>query len=598
MLTLLCSVMTWAEVTTHKMSSYSSLVITDDQSIKWDLSASGGTGLVIGASNALPSDLIEGSTSKRGVSVNSANSAIKVTSQTSFSDITKVVVYASANGSTTGDVSVKVGATTMTAPTSVSLANGARNASFEFKSNTPLTGVIEVTLPYTETKTVWFGGVIVTTTSGSDTPVTEKYSYTLETIGQGTTVFKDANGNTIDENQQIDKDTKLTPTFTPAEGYEFTSWEYYSSVGEWKSVNGNEFTITKDVKFRVTFTETQSGGDDDSQSTDVSFSNLGYSSWGKSANFSGTTYDEVSQTVDNVTFTYTRNTGSLYANSSAIRFYKANELKFEAPTGYNIVSIVFTGSTFKNDVTTDVDKCTSSTSALSWAGKASSVTFTRPSDAANYITLSGVDVKLEAISSATPSITISAAGVATYYNSTYSYKMPKGLTGYWVSAAYGEDGIGLLELTDSYPADVVVPAGEALIIKGAAGTYELEAGTTDYKPYGDNRLKGTDEAATTTGGDVYYKLAKDPESGLGFYWGAENGAAFTNGAHKAYLALTSEEAGVSGAKGFVLNFDEATAISTVKTSVNANVAYNLAGQRVNANTKGIVIMNGKKYLNK
>lgn len=41
----------------------------------------------------------------------------------------------------------------------------------------------------------------------------------------------------------------------------------------------------------------------------------------------------------------------------------------------------------------------------------------------------------------------------------------------------------------------------------------------------------------------------------------------------------------------------ATGISNVNVDVNNN-AYNLAGQRVNANQKGIVIVNGKKYLNK
>ncbi|MCQ2115761.1 MAG: Ig-like domain-containing protein, partial [Bacteroidales bacterium] len=48
------------------------------------------------------------------------------------------------------------------------------------------------------------------------------------------------------------------------------------------------------------------------------------------------------------------------------------------------------------DVTTNVNTCTSSTEVLSWAGKASSVTFTRPSDATGYATLSSVTVKLEA----------------------------------------------------------------------------------------------------------------------------------------------------------------------------------------------------------
>lgn len=429
-------------------------------------------------------------------------------------------------------------------------------------------------------------------------PATQQYSYTLETIGSGTTTFKDASGNTIAPNQKVDSGTKIYPKFTPAAGYEFTSWEYYTTAGAWSKLTGNDFTISKDVQFRVTFTAV--GGDDptpgEGNSETYTFSSF-------------TQGSDVTLESTNYTVTLHKNTGSTApqwnANSNEARVYAKGSVVVTSEK--NIVKVVYdyTVNANKNNVAPTIDGVSGANDAgtwdastKTWTGKDTEVTLTTSGSAGN-LGFKSITVYFEEESTPeTPSITISAAGVATYYNSTYSYKMPKGLTGYWVSAAYGEDGIGLLELTDSYLADVVVPAGEALIIKGAAGTYELEAGTTDYKPYGDNRLKGTDEAATTTGGDVYYKLAVDPESGLGFYWGAENGTAFTNGAHKAYLALTSEEAGVSGAKGFVLNFDDATAISTVKTSVNANVAYNLAGQRVNANTKGIVIMNGKKYLNK
>lgn len=233
--------------------------------------------------------------------------------------------------------------------------------------------------------------------TGGSTPT--QYSYTLETVGNGTTTFKDANGNTVVPNQKVNSGTKLIPTFTPADGYEFKSWEYYTSAGAWSNLSGTDFTITKDVQFRVTYSESQGGGEEpgggDSQPTSVSFDNLGYSSWGKSASFSGSTYDELSQTKDNVTFTYTRGSGSTYANTTSIRFYKDNKLKFEAPSGYKITSIVWTGSGFKDDVTTDVNTCTSSTSALSWAGEASSVTFSRPSSADSYMTLSSVTVTLK-----------------------------------------------------------------------------------------------------------------------------------------------------------------------------------------------------------
>ena len=50
---------------------------------------------------------------------------------------------------------------------------------------------------------------------------------------------------------------------------------------------------------------------------------------------------------------------------------------------------------------------------------------------------------------------------------------------------------------------------------------------------------------------------------------------------------------------FVLD-DAASSINGVQTTVKAqsNVRYNIAGQRVAADYKGIVIINGKKYLQK
>lgn len=72
---------------------------------------------------------------------------------------------------------------------------------------------------------------------------------------------------------------------------------------------------------------------------------------------------------------------------------------------------------------------------------------------------------------------------------------------------------------------------------------------------------------------------------------------------------TDGVAGVQIAKGTLIgdvklirNSDgQTTGISSVKSEAdkaNNQYAYNLAGQRVQANAKGIVIINGKKYLNK
>jgi len=49
----------------------------------------------------------------------------------------------------------------------------------------------------------------------------------------------------------------------------------------------------------------------------------------------------------------------------------------------------------------------------------------------------------------------------------------------------------------------------------------------------------------------------------------------------------------------VIDLDaDATGIKTLKNKVQSNVRYNLAGQKVDANYKGAVIMNGKKFIQK
>ena len=97
----------------------------------------------------------------------------------------------------------------------------------------------------------------------------------------------------------------------------------------------------------------------------------------------------------------------------------------------------------------------------------------------------------------------------------------------------------------------------------------------------------------------YYKLAYNDyhaETGLGFYWGADNGGAFYVKAGTAYLAVP---AGENTAKGFTLN-GEATGIEGVNANVeNAKAIYNLNGQRVASMAKpGLYIVNGKKVVRK
>ena len=105
---------------------------------------------------------------------------------------------------------------------------------------------------------------------------------------------------------------------------------------------------------------------------------------------------------------------------------------------------------------------------------------------------------------------------------------------------------------------------------------------------------------TAEAGHVYYKLAYnnyDEKTGLGFYWGAADGGAFSVKAGTAYLAVPSTSE-TNNVKGF--SFDgTSTGVSAVDAEEPAKTRgiYNIAGQKVNAMTKaGLYIVNGKKIV--
>lgn len=196
---------------------------------------------------------------------------------------------------------------------------------------------------------------------------------------------------------------------------------------------------------------------------------------------------------------------------------------------------------------------------------------------------------------------ITEAGYGTYYSSK-AYTMPKGVKGYTIT---GNEGTSIV-MNEAYAAGDVVPAKTALVVEGAANKYyTLVAASTELTP-ANNKLHGSDEAETTyvDGTDVkYYKLSYNNEgNNLGFYWGSENGAAFTNGAHKAYLALNSETL-LSQSRGFSLA-DLAHGVTTgintaVKSATQSTFIYDLNGRRINSlngAAKGVYIMNGQKVL--
>lgn len=186
---------------------------------------------------------------------------------------------------------------------------------------------------------------------------------------------------------------------------------------------------------------------------------------------------------------------------------------------------------------------------------------------------------------------ITDAKYATYYHD-FGYMMPEGVKGGVVTDAKVE---GTLVVDYKYGSGSVVPAKSALLLNGAKNDYEvalkLEETSEDV-----NLLKGTSDESLTTSdeaGAKFYKLANDKDKGIGFYWDAENGAAFTNSANKAYLAVAGE---ASAAKGFALGGVDTGIKEVTEVGKMAGKIYNLQGMQQKGLQKGICIVNGKKFV--
>lgn len=186
---------------------------------------------------------------------------------------------------------------------------------------------------------------------------------------------------------------------------------------------------------------------------------------------------------------------------------------------------------------------------------------------------------------------ITDAKYATYYHD-FGYIMPEGVKGGVVTDAKVE---GTLVVDYKYGSGSVVPAKSALLLNGAKNDYEvalkLEETSEDV-----NLLKGTSDESLTTSdeaGAKFYKFANDKDKGIGFYWGADNGAAFTNSANKAYLVVAGE---ASAAKGFALGGVDTGIKEVTEVGKMTGKIYNLQGMQQKGLQKGICIVNGKKFV--
>lgn len=266
-----------------------------------------------------------------------------------------------------------------------------------------------------------------------------------------------------------------------------------------------------------------------------------------------------------------------------LRVYKNGSLTFSVPADYTITEVKMEGTK-----TINLSNLTNG----SWTGDQKKISFS--ATGAQYINTIMVTYKKKMPAPTSVSVTIGETGYATLYYSSLALTVPAGVKGYTCSLAGGS-----FKMNEAFAEGQTIPAGTGVLLKAETGTYTFKVSSETGSAVDDNWLKGSDEEAMTEGGERYYMLsldAKNTAGSVGFYWGAPNGGAFTNGAHKAYLCV---KPGVAGAKTCYRFDGQTTAIDGTradKPTTADGAVYNLAGQRVDRSYKGVVIKNGKKYI--
>lgn len=191
-------------------------------------------------------------------------------------------------------------------------------------------------------------------------------------------------------------------------------------------------------------------------------------------------------------------------------------------------------------------------------------------------------------------VSISAAGYASLCL-PFSVTLPEsGLTAYKVTAI-NRDNNNEMNLES---VGRTIPAGEPVILQGAAGNYTLTINADNGTKATNNILTGATVKRTGIS-EEYYALAKktiDETETVAFFR-----VSTTNmPANKAYLLKKNIPAQADNAAMFMFNFDgnggEVTDINTAtKTETESNVYYDLNGRRVLYPSHGIYVKgNGQK----
>ena len=289
-------------------------------------------------------------------------------------------------------------------------------------------------------------------------------------------------------------------------------------------------------------------------------------------------------TVDNVTVTVAQGSGSnLYVTNTETRIYGGvtnGTITLAAPTGFAMKKIVFNNGTAPSKW--DIAASPGTLSSATWTGSASEVVFSA-SSRSDFTT---------ATVTLAPKVTITAAKYATF-SSPYRLNFEGSNVKAYKAISTDGASVTLVEMT-------VVDANVGVLLHAeTADTYYIPSTSAAATSAAGNLLQSTATAAHNIAADEVgraYVFGKFNDTEVGFFMAAEGK---TIDARKSYLLLDTAPANNANFLSFVFGDEEqgeTDGIKAVSTKVENGVRYNLAGQKVGADYKGIVIVNGKKVI--
>lgn len=191
-------------------------------------------------------------------------------------------------------------------------------------------------------------------------------------------------------------------------------------------------------------------------------------------------------------------------------------------------------------------------------------------------------------------VPISSLGYATF-SSAGQYQVPDGVKIYIINSSTSTSA-----KLSSFDGNIVPAKTGVLLYKNGGGDIVLQSNSESAPEVGTNLLKYNTVAqvlAKTEGDYTNFILVSDGDGGVKF----AKVSGGTLGAYKSYLQFPTES--LAGARELSITFDEGetTSISEelkVKSEEFAPAAamYDLQGRRVAQPTKGLYIVNGKKYI--